>query len=62
VFLCIPADEGMITPQIKIASVYIEQIGAYDTGVKIAQMNNTPVYPTVEEALTLGGINLLLMR
>jgi len=57
-FLGIPADEGMITPQIKIASVYIEQIGANDTGIRIAKMNNTPVYATVEEALTLGGDKL----
>ena len=57
-FLGIPTDDGMITPQIKIASVYIEQIGANDTGVKIAKMNNTPVYSTVEEALTLGGDKL----
>lgn len=57
-FLGIPADEGMVAPQIKIASVYIEQVGANDTGIRIAKMNNTPVYPTVEEALTLGGDKL----
>jgi hypothetical protein len=57
-FLGIPADDGMVVPQIKIASVYIEQIGANDTGVKIAKMNSTPVFPTVEEALTLGGDKL----
>ena len=57
-FLGIPTDDGMITPQIKIASVYIEQIGANDTGIRIAKMNNTPVFKTVEEALTLGGDKL----
>ena len=57
-FLGIPTDEGMVAPQIKIASVYIEQVGANDTGIKISNMNNTPVYPTVEEALTLGGDKL----
>ena len=57
-FLGIPTDDGMVTPQIKIASVYIEQVGANDTGLRIAKMNNTPVYPTVEEALTLGGDKL----
>ncbi|HQS51422.1 MAG TPA: hypothetical protein PLN99_05950, partial [Daejeonella sp.] len=57
-FLGIPTDEGMVAPQIKIASVYIEQVGANDTGIRIANMNNTPVYPTVEEALTLGGDKL----
>jgi len=57
-FLGIPTDEGMVKPQVKIASMYIEQVGANDTGIKIAAMNNTPVYPTVEEALTLGGDKL----
>jgi len=57
-FLGIPTDDGMVAPQIKIVSVYIEQVGSNDTGIKIAAMNNTPVYPTVEEALTLGGDKL----
>lgn len=57
-FLGIPTDDGMVAPQIKIVSVYIEQVGSNDTGIKIAGMNDTPVYPTVEEALTLGGDKL----
>jgi len=57
-FLGIPSDEGMVAPQIKIASVFIEQVGSNDTGIRIASMNDTPVYPTVEEALTLGGDKL----
>ena len=57
-FLGIPTDEGMVAPQVKIVSVYIEQVGANDTGIKIAAMNDAPVYPSVEEALTLGGDKL----
>ncbi len=57
-FLGIPTDEGMVKPQVKIVSMYIEQVGANDTGIKIAAMHDTPVYPTVEEALTLGGDKL----
>ena len=57
-FLGIPTDEGMVAPQVKIASIYIEQIGANDTGVRIAKMNGTPIYSTVEDALTLGGDKL----
>ena len=57
-FLGIPTDDGMVAPQVKIVSVYIEQVGADDTGIKIAAMNDVPVYPTVEEALTLGGDKL----
>ena len=57
-FLGIPMDEGMVTPQVKIVSVYIEQIGANDTGVRIAKMNGATVYNSVEDALTLGGDKL----
>lgn len=57
-FLGIPTDEGMVAPQVKIVSVYIEQVNARDIGIRIAKMNNTPVYPTVEAALTLGGDKL----
>jgi len=57
-FLGIPTDDGMVAPQMKIVSVYIEQVGSNDTGIKIAAMNDTPVYPTLEEALTLGGDKL----
>jgi len=57
-FLGIPTDEGMVAPQVKIVSMYIEQIGANDTGVRIAKMNGATLYPTVEDALTLGGDKL----
>jgi hypothetical protein len=57
-FLGIPTDEGMVAPQVKIVSVYIEQVGANDTGIKISAMNDAPVYPTLEGALTLGGDKL----
>ncbi|NQV76255.1 MAG: hypothetical protein HQ491_09415 [Bacteroidetes bacterium] len=57
-FLGIPSDDGMVAPQVKIVSVFIEQVGANDTGIRISAMNDTSVYPTVEEALTLGGDKL----
>jgi len=57
-FLGIPTDEGMITPQVKIVSMWIDQIGTNDTGVRIAKMNGATVYPTIAEALTLGGDKL----
>jgi len=40
------------------SSVWIDQIGANDTGVRIAKMNGAAVYPTIAEALTLGGDKL----
>ncbi len=66
-FLGIPTDEGMVTPQVKIASVWIDQIDdnawvghddATDIGVRIAEMNGATIYPTIAQALTLGGDKL----
>ncbi len=57
-FAGIPTDEGMVAPQVKIVSMWIDQIGSNDTGVRIAKMNGVMVYPTIAEALTLGGDKL----
>ncbi len=57
-FAGIPVDEGMIDPKIEIASVWIDQIGDNDTGVRISEMNGTPIFPTLEAALCLGGDTL----
>lgn len=57
-FLGIPSDEGMVEPAVNIVSMWIDQIGENDTGVRIGKMNNTRVYPTIEEALCLGGEEL----
>ena len=57
-FVGIPADEGMVEPKVKIASMWIDQIGDNDTGVRIGEMNGIQIYPTLEEALCLGGDDL----
>ena len=57
-FAGIPTDDGMVAPQVKIVSMWIDQIGENDTGVQIAKMNGVPIYPTIDEALTLGGDKL----
>ncbi len=57
-FVGIPTDEGMVAPEVQIVSVWIDQIGANDTGVRIAKMNNATLYPTIAEALMLGGDKL----
>ena len=54
-FLGIPMDEGMVKPQVKIVSMWIDQIGANDTGVRIGKMNGAVIYPSIAEALCLGG-------
>lgn len=57
-FAGIPVDEGMVAPKMHIASVWLDQIGDNDTGVRISKMNDTVVYPTLEAALCLGSDNL----
>src|SRR5690606_29720163 len=46
-FAGIPTDEGLVAPQIKVASLWIDQISASDIGVRIAKMNGVPIYPTI---------------
>jgi hypothetical protein len=57
-FAGIPTDDGMVAPQVKIVSVWIDQIGDNDTGVRIAGMNGAKMYDTIAGALTLGGDKL----
>lgn len=63
-FTGFPTDDGMIKPKVKIISMYIEQpgpggFGTRDNiGARIAQMNGVTLYPTLEDALTLGGDKL----
>ncbi|HEX7904134.1 MAG TPA: hypothetical protein VF487_09665 [Chitinophagaceae bacterium] len=65
-FVGFPTDEGMIPSQIKIVSVWIDQPspdssgkkGVADVGRKIAKKNGAKIYPTIAEALTLGGDKL----
>ena len=58
IFLGYPMDDGLKKSKLKIVSVWIDQIRANDTGVRIATMNGAKVYPTIAEALTLGGDQL----
>ena len=57
-FLGIPTDDGMVKPKVKIVSMWIDQIGANDTGVRIGKMNGAVMYPSIAEALCLGGDKL----
>ena len=58
IFLGYPMDDGLKKSKLKIVSVWIDQIRANDTGVRIATMNGAKIYPTIAEALTLGGDQL----
>jgi len=57
-FIGIPTDDGIRQPEVEVVSMWIDQIGDNDTGLRIAEMNRIPVYPTIREALTLGGEEL----
>jgi len=53
-----PTDDGVIQPKVKIASLYVDQSSPNDLGHLVAEHFDVPIYPTVAEALTLGGENL----
>jgi hypothetical protein len=59
-FLGSPMDQGrgIVPPKIKIVSMYIAQIGSNDIGVQMAKKNGVTLYPTIADALTLGGDKL----
>ncbi len=57
-FLGLPTDKGIVQPEVEIASMWIDQIGSNDTGTRIAGMNDVELYPTIADALTLGGDKL----
>lgn len=45
-------------PQVKIASLYMDQVPATDMGRAMAAKHGVPVFPTIAGALTLGGEKL----
>lgn len=58
IFTRIPTDDGSRQPRVDIVSAYIDQFSEKDTGRRILRMNNVPLYPTIAEALTMGGSKL----
>lgn len=53
-----PTDNGLLPPQVDIASIYIDQTHDRDIGIKMADQYGIPVYPSIRQALTLGGKEL----
>jgi len=45
-------------PRVRIASLFMDQVPANDTGRVIAERHGVPVFPSIEKALTLGGEKL----
>lgn len=53
-----PTDEGMIEPRTKLVSMYIDHVFEDDMGHAIGEEFGVPVYPSIVQALTLGGKEL----
>ena len=53
-----PTDEGLLEPQVDIASMYLDQVPENDIGVKLAEEHNIPIYHSIPKALCLGGSEL----
>lgn len=47
-----------LDPLVEVAGVYIDQFGDRDLGRQRLEKYHSPVFPTIEEALTLGGEKL----
>jgi len=45
-------------PEVKLASIYVDQFPDGDLARDRSQRHNVPIYPTIEETLTLGGSKL----
>ena len=53
-----PTDDGLLPPEVDIASLYIDQIHERDIGVALADQHDVPIYPSIPQALKLGGREL----
>lgn len=50
-----PTDEGHQMPRVELVSIYLDQIDSRDIGVGLAEEHQVPIYPSIRQALTLGG-------
>lgn len=57
-FTGFPIDTGIEAPKVQIVSIWVAQGKPDDVAHKLAEKFNIPVYPTITEALTLGGKKL----
>ena len=53
-----PTDEGHQMPRVDLVSIYLDQIDSRDIGVGLAEEHEVPIYPSIRQALTLGGSEL----
>lgn len=53
-----PTDTGHQMPRVELVSIYLDQVDDRDIGVGLAAEHNVPIYPSIRQALTLGGDEL----
>ena len=53
-----PTDDGLLAPRVEIASFYLDQIHERDVGHELAAQYGVPIFPSINQALTLGGADL----
>ncbi len=50
----IPTDDGLLSPRVELASLFIDQMHPQDVGHTLAFIHGVKVYQSIEHALTLG--------
>ena len=50
-----PTDDGLVEPEVDIASLYLDQIPENDIGLQVAEEHGIPIYTSINGALCLGG-------
>src|SRR5687768_1586052 len=48
----------VVTPRLEVAALYTDQVPANDISRELAATHGVPIFPTIREALTLGGTEL----
>ncbi len=49
-----PSDQGIVKPQSKIVSMWLDQVGPRDKGVAKVKEHGVPIYPSIRAALLCG--------
>ena len=48
-------DDGLVSPRVEIASLYVDQVSDRDIGLATAKAHGIPIHVSIAKALTLGG-------